>query len=300
MKGIYSLLIILLLFSLQTFSQTGNNPSMALPDSINGWKKLGEDRLFNEQNLYDYIDGAAELYISFGFTKVFNRIYSAGEGKEIIVDIFYMNTPQDAFGAFSFSVGKIGNDFGNQSQTAFGAIVFWKNNFVVSVVENPASEEAKRASRLIAKIIDESIAEKGSFPEVLKYLPVENLDKESIRYFRHYIWVNTYTYLSGENILNINQDTHGVLAKYGGKEKQILLLVKYPDEQQAKAAGEKFNKEYFKTVKPKPVVKQKNKYNGALVVKNFFAAVLSGSSNSSVKNLISLVQKSISGLTPSK
>ena len=297
-------LLVLLSAQFLTFllsAQTISDPATALPDSINGWRKLGEDRTFNDQNLYDYIDGAAELYISFGFTKVFNRIYSAGEGKEIIVDMFYMNTPQDAFGAFSFSVGKIGNDFGVQSQTASGAIVFWKNNFVVSIVENPASEEAKKTSLTIAKLIDESIPEKGPFPEVLRYLPPENLDLHSIRYFRHYVWFNTYTYISGENILNINQNTHGVLAKYGDKEKLILMIVKYPDEQEALAALEKFNKAYYKTLKPKPVVKSKaGKYSGSKVVKNFFVGVFGGRTERDLKDLISRTHKSISDLTSTK
>ncbi|KAF0162333.1 MAG: hypothetical protein FD188_287 [Ignavibacteria bacterium] len=301
-RKIFSLILLSAqFFTFQFSAQTISDPSTALPDSINGWKKLGEDRLFNDQNLYDYIDGAAELYISFGFTKVFNRIYSAGEGKEIIVDIFYMNTPQDAFGAFSFSVGKMGNDFGTQSQTAHGAILFWKNNFVVSIVENPASEEAKKTSLTIAKLIDESIPEKGSFPEVLKYLPQENLDAQSIRYFRHYIWFNTYTYISGENILNINQNTHGVLAKYGGKEKLILMIIKYPDEQEALAALEKFNKAYYKTLKPKPVVKSKeSKFSGSRVVKNFFIGVFGGRAARDVKALITRAHKSISDLTSTK
>ncbi|KAF0143067.1 MAG: hypothetical protein FD122_25 [Stygiobacter sp.] len=301
MKGFYSLIVLSLLFFVQTFAQTVNNPATALPDSINGWKKLGEDRVFNEQNLYDYIDGAAELYISFGFTKVFNRIYSAGEGKEIIVDIFYMNAPQDAFGAFSFSVGKVGSNFGTQSQTAQGAIVFWKNNFVVSIVENPASEEAKKTSLTIAKLIDESIPEKGSFPEVLNYLPPENLDLQSVRYFRHYVWFNTYTYISGENILNINQNTHGVLAKYGDKEKLILMIIKYRDEQEALAALEKFNRAYYKTLKPKPVIKPKEgKFSGSRVVKNFFVGVFGGRAERNVKALITRAHKSISDLTSTK
>ncbi|KAF0151578.1 MAG: hypothetical protein FD143_1711 [Ignavibacteria bacterium] len=300
MKGFYHLLIVLLLFYFQIIVQAKDNPSASLPDSINGWKKLGADRTFNEQNLYEYIDGAAELYISFGFSKVFNRIYYAGEGKEIIVDIFYMNTSQDAFGAFSFTVGKISSDFGMQSQITSGSIVFWKNNFVVSIMQNPESDDAKETSYALAKLIDESIKENGSFPEVLKYLPEENLNKESVRYFRHYVWLNTYSYISDGNILNITQNTHGLLAKYGGKENLIFLLVKYPNEQLSLAAAEKFNKEYFKSVRPKPVVKQKNKFSGTRVVKNFFIAVLGGSKENSVKNLLTLAQKSISGFISTK
>ena len=293
MKGILGLSF-LFIFLTQLYSQSINDPAKALPDSIDGWKKLGEDRLFNDTNLYDYIDGAAELYISFGFSKVFNRIYSAGSGKEIVVDIFYMNTSRDAFGAFSFSVGKTGNDFGVQSQISPGAIVFWKNNFVVSIVENPETEESKKIGHKIAHAIDEAIKEKGSYPEILKYLPAENLDVQSIRYFRHYVWLNTYTFLSSENILNINQNVHGVFAKYGDKSKLILMLIKYPGNQEAVIAKEKFRVNYYKGLKKKEVIKAKDgKYNALNVEKNFLYAVFSAANESDAKTIMNRVKETI-------
>ena len=96
------------LFLLTMNAQSKNDPSeLQLPDSLDGWPKITDDRIFNQENLYDYIDGGAELYLSFGFSKVFNRIYSNASGQEILVDIFYMNSSQDAFGVFSFTVGEV-------------------------------------------------------------------------------------------------------------------------------------------------------------------------------------------------
>lgn len=293
MKGLL-LLFFAFIFLMQLNAQSVSDPAKALPDSIDGWKKNGEDRYFNDTNLYDYIDGAAELYISFGFSKVFNRIYSAGEGKEIVVDIFYMNASRDAFGAFSFSVGKTGNDFGVQSQISPGAIVFWKNNFVVSIVENPETDESKKTGFRIARMIDESIKEKGSYPEILRYLPAENLDVQSMRYFRHYVWLNTYTYLSGENILNINQNVHGVFAKYGEKNKLILMLIKYPTDQEALKAKEKFSQNYYKGLKVKEITKAKDgKYNGLNVENNFLYAVFSASKEIDAKTIMNRVKETI-------
>jgi hypothetical protein len=302
MKNYLNFLYIFLIITTSfIYSQSRIDPSGSLPEIIDEWKKTGEDRIYDDKNLYDYLDGAAELYISFGFSKVFNRIYSSGEGKEIIVDIFYMNKPEDAFGAFSFSVGKIGNDYGVQSQIAPGAIVFWKNNFVVSIMENPSSEEAKKVSLKIAKLIDESINENGSFPEVLKYLPEENLDQQSIRYFRHYVWLNTYSFISSENILNISQNTHGVLAKYGDKQKLILLMVKYPTESESNAAKEKFNSAYYKEEKHKYIIKGKDgKFTGTETVKNFFIGVFGGTKEIDVKDLINKAKDSVNKLTSTK
>ncbi len=301
-RKIFSLIILTTqLFTVQLSAQTTADPASVLPDSIDGWKKLGDDRTFDDKTLYNYIDGAAELYISFGFSKVFNRNYSFGTDKEVVVDIFYMNTPPDAFGAFSFSIGKIGNDFGTQSQIASGAIVFWKNNYCVSITCNLETEESKAVSLRLARLIDNSIKEKGEFPEVLKYLPAENLDEQSIRYFRHYVWLNSHTFISNENILNINSNTHAVLAKYGDKEKLILLLVKYPSLAEAALAKELFADNYNKALKKKRAAKTKNgKFCAVDLKENFLIASFNGSSEKNVIDLIDRVKGSINRFTSTK
>lgn len=301
-RKIFSLILLSAQFlTFQLSAQTTTDPSTVLPDSIDGWKKLGDDRTFDNETLYSYIDGAAELYISFGFSKVFNRNYSYSGDKEIIVDIFYMNTPPDAFGAFSFSIGKIGNEFGTQSQTASGAIVFWKDNYYVSITCNPETEESKKVSLKLARLIDDSIKEKGEFPEVLKYLPAENLDEQSIRYFRHYVWLNSHIFISNDNILNINPNTHAVLAKYGDKEKLILLLVKYTNASEALTAKEKFVDNYNKALKLRQAAKTKNgKYCAVDIKENFLVAAFNGSNAKSVLNLINRAKDSINRFTSTK
>jgi hypothetical protein len=268
-------------------SQAQTDPSIVLPDSINGWTKLSDDRMFDETNLYNYIDGSAELYLSFGFSKVFNRIYSNGEGQEILVDIFYMNSSYDAFGAFSFSVGEVGTDYGNQSQIAPGAIIFWKDDFYVSIFANPNTEESIGVMKTIAKLLDGSIVSKGELPEVLNYLLQDNIDKQSIRYFRHYIWMNSHYFISNENILNINQNTQGALAKYGSNDKSVLMILKYPDEMEAFAAKEKFVSKFNTNLeKTNTVQTDDGKWCGIELVKNFFICVFSAVNEAAVQNLI--------------
>lgn len=267
--------------------QAQTDPSFILPDSINGWTKLSDDRMFDETNLYNYIDGSAELYLSFGFSKVFNRIYSNGERQEILVDIFYMNSSYDAFGAFSFSVGDIGTDFGNQSQIAPGAIIFWKDNFYISIFANPNTEESTGVMKTIAKLLDGSIASKGELPEVLNYLPQYNIDKQSIRYFRHYIWMNSHYFISKENLLNIDQNTQGALAKYGSNDKYVLMVLKYPGETEALAAKEKFVSNFnINLEKMNAVQTDDGKWCGIELVKNFFICVFNAVNEAAVQNLI--------------
>jgi hypothetical protein len=269
-------------------AQIINDPSKALPENIDGWKIL-TDRTFNNETLYNYINGGAELFLSFGFTKVINRIYSRDNQPDLMIDIFYMNTSYDAFGVFSFSSGKIENNFGQQSQESNGAIIFWKNNFYVSIISNTETEESKKTIIKIAKLIEKSIAETGLLPEIIKYLPTEQLDKNSIRYFRHYVWLNAHFFISNENILNIDQNTQAVLSLYNEKDnKPVLLVIKYSNNRKAVDAKEKFIKNYNPKLKNSYILKDnKNKWIGIESVNNFFIGIFNSTVKESVNKLLS-------------
>jgi len=282
------------------YPQTNSDPALKLPQKIDEWTTSAE-RTFNNSTLYDYIDGAAELYLSFGFSKVYNRIYSRPGYADILVDIFYMNSSYDSFGVFSFSVGKVGNDFGIQSQIATGAKVFWKSNYYVSITCYPETGESNIASTKLARLIDESITGKSELPEILNYLPSESLDKESMRYFRHYVWLNSHVFISNENILNIDQKTQAVLAKYGEKEKSVLLIVKYPSGAEAAAAKEKFIKNYNPELLDTSAVITKNgKWCGIETIENFFVGVFNASQKDEVNKLLVLSKKKINNAATSK
>lgn len=288
MKHYHIYFFLFFFFGMIMNTQTISDPSKALPENIDGWKIL-TDRTFNNETLYNYIDGGAELFLSFGFTKVFNRIYSRENQPDIMVDIFYMNTSYDAFGVFSFSSGKIEYNFGQQSQDSHGAIIFWKNNFYVSIISNTETEESKKTVIKIAKLIEEAIAETGPLPEIIEYLPTELLDKESIRYFRHYVWLNSHYFLSDENILNIDQNTQAVLSLYNEKNnKPVLLVIKYSNGREAAEAKEKFIKKYNLKLKNNHVLKDgKNKWIGIELVNNFFIGVFNSAAKESVNKLLS-------------
>ncbi len=293
---------ILLLFPFFTIanSQTSPDPAQSLPQTLDGWS-VATERTFNDSTLYDYIDGGAELYLSFGFSKVYNRIYSRQNQPDILIDLFYMNSPRDAFGVFSFSVGKEGTDFGVQSQIANGAIIFWKNNYYVSISCYPETNESKATLNKFAQLIDGSILQKGEFPEILKYLPPSSLNKESIRYFRHYIWLNSHMFISNENILNINQNTEAVLARYGDADKSILLIVKYPNNSDMSAAKEKFIQSYNHELVAGSIVKMPTgKWCGIESTENFFVAVFNGSDKEAVSSLINQAKGKIKGSTTPK
>ena len=224
--------------------------SLALPDELNGWRSLPERaQVYDPETLYDYIDGGAELYLSYDFRRVIHREYT-GEGEdggpEILVDVFDMGSSENAFGVFSQSREKIESEFGQGSQYTAGLMLFWKDRYYVSILASPETDAAKRLVYELAGQIDEAIGTGGPLPEIVGDLPRDGLVEESVRYFHHYIWLNSHYYISDDNLLHIDGSTEAVLAAYGsGAGRRILLVVGYTGDGAAQAAYESFTAGYL-------------------------------------------------------
>ncbi len=228
---------------------------LLLPEPINGWRITEKDQMYNPKNLFDYIDGGAELYLSYGFQQVVTRTFTKTDEPDIIVDIFDMGSSESAFGVFSHSREVIDTTFGQGSQYTAGLLLFWKDRYYVSLMASYETEQARQTIFQMAHQIDAAIPQKGQMPKILSYLPQKNLVRESIRFFRHHVWLNSHYFISDENILHINQNTAAVLAKYHcADQKCILLLIQYPTLNDAERAYRDFIRMYLPELQHSPSV----------------------------------------------
>jgi hypothetical protein len=273
--------------------QASSDLTVLLPDTIEDWKISAKDQNFNRENLYKYINGGAELYISYGFKKVINRTYSKREQPDIVVDLFDMGTSHNAFGVFSHSRETIDNTFGQGSEYTQGQLLFWKNHFFVSILASPETVESKKAVFNIARKIETAIKGKGPLPEILTFLPQRSLVRESIRYFHHYIWLNSYFFVADRNILHINETTDVILAKYGGEKKRyILLLVKYKKNKDAKKAYNDFIKYYLPGLSRERAVQiEDGTWTACQLAENLLIIVFNAPIKDKAVHLIETVQK---------
>jgi hypothetical protein len=209
-----------------------------LPDTIGEYKKAGPSALYTPGNLSNYIDGGAELYISYNFQNALSLKYTDAAENEIAVDIFDMGTSLDAFGVFAHSRETIATDFGQGSEYAAGLLTFWKDRYYVSILAYPETPARKEIIFELGRTIAEAIKNEGPLPPILALLPTENLLPETVHYFHHSIWLNSFYFVSDENVLNIANDTPAALAKYRkAGSTYFLLLVRYPDASRAEAAA---------------------------------------------------------------
>ena len=73
---------------------------LQFPD-IPGWKPSSEVQTFSPKTLYEYINGAADLYLASDFEELKVAEYGNEKKASVIVEAYRHRTPRDAFGIYS-------------------------------------------------------------------------------------------------------------------------------------------------------------------------------------------------------
>ena len=190
-------------------------------------------QLFNPGTLENHIDGEAQAVKQYGFKSCTYAEYSpTGGGTQLLtVDIYEMNTPQDAFGYYSHQrspsakIVKVGAE-GYAEDTAFN---FWKGPYYVKMAitaSNPVPfqpQMPKLAAAIAAKLTGST-----EIPAIMKLLP-SGYTPLSNQYQRSDI--------AGQSYIN-----NGVTGKYPSAGRQAELFVAiYPSPAAARAAYAKYH-----------------------------------------------------------
>lgn len=266
------------------------------PSDAHGWALAPKADVYTAEDLYTYIDGASELYISYGFKKLFARRYTRQGWPEIMVDLFEMSDAGSAFGIFAHSQEDPGHGVGRDFEYLDGLLRFWQGNYYVSLLCSPETPETRTAMMALGRRLAERLPQAGERPQALALLPESGLIGASIRYFRHHAWQNTYVFLSSENILGIGPGSEAVLAKYDqGEGRPVVLLVRYQDRAAAERAFANLGREFHLPANGGTAVQLADKKHFAAGQENgVVAAVWHGGGAAQALALLTAVRDAIS------
>jgi len=249
MKKQMSAIIIYLLATLALLScggDTNNGESMEqlVPTQLQGWTLDGEPKTYDRQTIFDYIDGAGEVYLAYGFQKVMVFTFAKPQNPEITVEVFDMQSAEDAFGVFSHARMESETGIGQEYEYRGSLLCFWKGPWYVCVLAARQTPESKEAVYAMAREIADRITPTGPKPEIVSYLPVENRDPGSLRFFHNHASLNYHYFLAEENILNLSEETDAAIARYQPGS-TYLVCIMYADSSQAAMARERFVAKYM-------------------------------------------------------
>lgn len=255
-------LTILLLVLICAAVYGGNMNSMykSIPKQIKGWQAEGKDEIYDRETIYKHINGGAELYLAYGFQEVLVRRYAGPGDNEIVLDIYDMGSPADAFGVFNSEREDDDAGIGQGSEYGSGLMRFWKDRYFVSILAVGDDKTAEPIIMELGRAAAAAIKSNGPLPDMLDRLPQQGLDKRRIRYFHKKLLLNKHYYVADENILDLSSKTDCLLAEYPGsnEEPTYLLLIRYPDTKRAQKAYAKFLKAYMPEAADSGYVKTEN------------------------------------------
>lgn len=265
-----------------------------IPDEYDGWKTSGEIKSYNRQTIFDYIDGAGEVYLLYDFKDVAVKTLVDADSAEINIEIFDMGSSEDAFGIFSHS--REGNDIGMGGGSEFrdGFLSFWKSKYFVCVYSDRLSEDINNTITAIGREIESKISGDSKKPGILNVLPEKDLIKSSVIYFHKQTSLNYHYFISEENILNLDDHTEAVIANYR-PGRTVLLCVEYPDTETAGESLDGFISKYMPEAKDSGIAEiEQGRWVKAVNTGRYFIATLDAPDEKTADSLIDNVKGNIS------
>jgi hypothetical protein len=215
------------------------------PSEAGGWKRTGEAVRYQGRAIFDYMDGAGEVYLAYNFRQLAVHRFEKQGHPPLIAELYEMGTPADAFGVFSFGKQDPEARIGQGSEFGGGLLRFWKGRHFVSIYGEGEGKEQEQAVLEIGRKLASSIVGTGEPPRLIRALPTERQVEGSVTFVRSHVLLNQQCFISYQNILRLEADTEAVFARYDfGHDKTFVLLVGYPNETRARAALTTFRKTY--------------------------------------------------------
>jgi len=268
-KIVFSIFIILFLFNpIKGNSIKMENKQIRLPLKVGMWERPGAPKIIDKTNIFDYMNGAGELYLGYRFKSLEVYEYSAGDSNDILVELYFMESSDDAFGLLSLDwegepvalagsagIQDIPDDVVPSSRAIYGQglMRIWTDKIyarILAVLETP---ESKDAVYTLSRAVFEG-EKKPSSPEILKVIPIDidinwKIQEKRTAFFRSYLVLNSLYYLSHQNILNLGLSVDGVTTSYvtdqdEGKKRVRLIFIKYEKSDAAHEGLSRFLESY--------------------------------------------------------
>jgi hypothetical protein len=242
---------------------------ISLPTTIDAWSRPENPRIVTSKNIFDYMNGAGELYLGYRFRQLHVFEYTSEDQAGILVELYFMETSDDAFGLLSLDWGGEIVSFGDNGRTApdpslnfstgalygDGLLRMWSDNLYVRVMADRETPTSKQAVLALGKAI--SVNQKSPHaPGLWTRIPDEinsswRLRRDKLSFFRSYLALNSIYYLSHENILDLDLSAEGVMGSYEDTalskqpRRSSFLVVKYENHERAKKALSHFHEAYL-------------------------------------------------------
>jgi hypothetical protein len=238
-------IVVVLAFVSSAVSTPNDSLSRFLPadDEIGGWKTQKQIQHYAGEDLYEYIDGGAEIYHEYGFRQVVVQDYVNAAGISVSIEIFEMTTPESAYGMYTFKTNAQGKriPLGDDAELADYYLNFWKGTFLVTMTGFDETLETVGGLLAIARKVESKIKTegKGEKPLIASLLPPKGLESRSLKYVKGLLGLrSSHPFFD----LEITGFEEGIKGNYA--DGYSLFLIRFEGEGECRKSFDRLMQEY--------------------------------------------------------
>jgi hypothetical protein len=191
-------------------------------EDLPGWKLQQGPEVFAGEELYDLIDGGADIYLEYGFRKVVSADYFDQFQNITQAEIYEMEDAAAAYGIFSLTqqISEWGRTYGQSSVVTSDYIAFWKGHFYVNISWASRREDKSRPMEKLAGIISAAISVSGEYPGLISSVASSDPGKKTV-FLNGNLALSNFYYFDYKDIFKISEaiactpgDHHRIVFRY--------------------------------------------------------------------------------------
>jgi hypothetical protein len=157
------------------------------PEGVSGWTPVDTLIQYVGDDLFQMIDGGAEIYREYGFVRAGTQEFVDKSGHDVTIELYEMKDPGAAYGMFSFKTRGEGQDIpmgGGGRQTNY-YLNFWKGRYLATLTGMDTSAATRTAITDFGGLMEKKIQETARPPELADRLrPVIDGRTPEVMYIR--------------------------------------------------------------------------------------------------------------------
>jgi len=176
-----------------------------------GWQMQDSPSLYDSGTLYQYINGAAESYLSYNFRQLAVANYENAGGDSVSVEIYQHASPRDGFGIYSQEKPDSGN-FLSMGSEGYGESIllnFVQGRYYVKINYFGSAADGLPLLKEFGQAISGKIPDKPSLPGTLALFP----EKDRKEHSRAYIAQNFLGHSFLHSAFTAEYESNGQTAK---------------------------------------------------------------------------------------
>lgn len=185
MKQIITAIIaVTLIMTIPMTAASGKGDMATILPSFKDWTPKGKPAFYTPDNLFEYINGAADVFLSYDFEKLASLTYENAKKHTFTMDVYRHSDERNGFGIYSQEKPEKGEflNIGAQGYYEKGVLNFLKGSYYVKIAGFDLGDNDRKVLTMAAEILAKKLEGSKTFPAVLSCFPIEGKKTNTERY----------------------------------------------------------------------------------------------------------------------